>query len=89
MNEPNKVVVDEYGQIKSVVVGIQGPQGPRGFQGIDLNDAQATTTPSDDDSGVADASLIYCTRGGSSSNQPGFTADGVITIREIVNGGFY
>ena len=86
----NKIVVDESGQIKSVVVGIQGPQGPRGFQGIDLDDAEAFAVPaaSSEDS-ILDGSLVYCNRNRTGNDAPGFKADGIVTIREIVNGGFY
>ena len=86
----NKIVIDESGEIKSVVVGIQGPQGPRGFQGIDLDDSEAMFTPeTGSQGGIQDASLIYCSRMADSNNPPGFKADSVITIKEIVNGGIY
>ena len=86
----NKIVIDESGQIKTVVVGIQGPQGPRGFQGIDLDDTQAIFVPADSTGTVVeDGSLIYCSKNREGNNPPGFKADGTVTIREIVNGGFY
>lgn len=86
----NKIVIDESGEIKSVIVGIQGPQGPRGFQGIELDDREAMFQPeTGSGGGIKDASLIYCSREAYSNTPPGFKADSVITIKDIVNGGNY